>query len=113
MSSSGFHCTASQTSQKTDTRMRGGDVRCTSIILSIESCYRFRQPNVPSSGMANEKPKAPPEGKFAETMRKSREKRASMTEQSQQRAQSQEESIQLEEAKRADHISVRVRNSEN
>ena len=64
-------------------------------------------------GMANEKSKAPPEGKFAETMRKSREKRASMTEQSQQRAQAQEESLLLEEAKRADHTFARVRDSES
>jgi len=49
--------------------------------------------------MAIEKPKTPPEGKFAEAMRKSREKRAGMKEQSQQRAQAQEESLQREEAK--------------
>jgi hypothetical protein len=52
--------------------------------------------------MANEKPKSPPEGKFAETVRKSREKRAGMKEQSEKRALAEEESLQREEAKRVD-----------
>jgi hypothetical protein len=52
--------------------------------------------------MAEEKPKAPLEGKFAETLRKSKEKRAGMKEQSDKQARAKEESIQREEAKRAD-----------
>ena len=50
--------------------------------------------------MTDEKPKKPPEGKFAETMRKSREKRAGIKEQSEKRAQAAEEALQREEAKR-------------
>ena len=50
--------------------------------------------------MTDEKPKKPAEGKFAETMRKSREKRAGIKEQSEKRAQAAEEALQREEAKR-------------
>ncbi|PYY13900.1 MAG: hypothetical protein DMG61_11755 [Acidobacteria bacterium] len=63
--------------------------------------------------MANEKPKNPQEGKFAETMRKSREKRAGMKEQSERRAQEEAESLQREEAKRLDQTFTNLRESEN
>ena len=63
--------------------------------------------------MANENPKAPPEGKFAETLRKSREKRAGMKEQSENRAQAKEESLQREEAKQADQTSTDPTESES
>ena len=103
-----------QTSQKTVTQMRGGDVRCDSIILSIESwvAIAFASRVCHHPAMANEKPNAL-EGKFAETLRKSREKRAGMKEQSQQRTQQQEESIQREEAKRADQTFTSPGDSES
>lgn len=63
--------------------------------------------------MANEKPKAPLEGKFEETLRKSREKRAAMKEQSEQRAQAEEESLQREEAKRVNQTFTRPGDSES
>lgn len=62
--------------------------------------------------MANEEPKIPPEGKFAETLRKSREKRAGMKAQSERRAQEQEESIQREEAQRLNQTFPTIRDSE-
>ena len=43
-----------------------------------------------------------PEGKFAEAMRKSKEMRAGIQQQSEQRAQAAEESLQREEASRID-----------
>lgn len=107
--------TASHTSQKTVTRLRGGDVRCNSIILSIETCFAIALQSrlCHHPGMPNEKSKAPPEGKFAETIRKSREKRAGMKEQSEQRAQAQEESLQREEAKQVDQTLTSVKGSES
>ena len=63
--------------------------------------------------MANEKPKSPPEGRFAETMRKGREKRAGMKEQSEKRALAEEESLQREEAKRVDHTLPNAKDSES
>ena len=63
--------------------------------------------------MAIEKPTAPPEGKFAETLRKSRAKRAGMREQSQQRAQAPEESLQREEAQQVDQTFTSVSDSES
>ena len=63
--------------------------------------------------MANKEPKAPPEGRFAEAMRKSREKRAEMKEQSERRATEEEESLQREEAKRVDHTLPNARDSES
>ncbi|PYY04136.1 MAG: hypothetical protein DMG64_05480 [Acidobacteria bacterium] len=62
--------------------------------------------------MANEKPKAPSEGKFAETLRKSREKRAGMKEQSEKRAQAQEEAIQREEAQRLTQTFSAIKDSQ-
>ena len=62
--------------------------------------------------MTNEKPKKPPEGKFAETMRKSREKRAGMKEQSEKRALAAEQSLQREEAKRFEQTFTNVKDSE-
>ena len=76
-------------------------------------CYRFRTLSVPSCSMANETPKAPPEGKFAETLRKSREKRAGMKEQSEKRAQAQEESLQREEAQRLNQTFPTTRDSQS
>jgi hypothetical protein len=61
--------------------------------------------------MANEKPN-PPEGKFAETLRKSKEKRAGMKVESEKRAQAQEESLQREEAKRVSQTFGNIRDSE-
>ena len=63
--------------------------------------------------MANEEPKAQPEGKFAETLRKSREKRAGMQQQSENRTQAKEESLQREEVKRVDQTSSSSADSEN
>ena len=62
--------------------------------------------------MTKDKPKAPSEGKFAETMRKSREKRAGMKEQSEKRVQEQEELLQREEAKRIDQSFSNIRGPE-
>jgi hypothetical protein len=62
--------------------------------------------------MPNETPKKPSEGKFAETMRKSREKRAGMKEQSEKRAQAAEEAIQREEEKRLEQTFPNSRDSE-
>lgn len=61
--------------------------------------------------MTNEA-KNQPEGKFAEAMRKSKEKRAGMQQQSEQRAQAKEESIQREEANRIDQVFRNVKDSE-
>lgn len=63
--------------------------------------------------MANEQPKSPPEGKFAETLRKSREKRADMKEQSENRAQAKEEFLQREDAKRVDPTFTNTTDSES
>jgi hypothetical protein len=52
--------------------------------------------------MPNDKSKAQSESKFAEAMRKSKEKRAGMQQQSERRAQAKEESLQREEASRID-----------
>ena len=96
--------------------MRAGDVRCESIILPIQSwiAIAFVRRVCHHPGMANEKPKTPPpEGKFAETLRKSREKRAGMKEQSQQRSQQQDESLRHQEAKQAGETFANVKNSES
>jgi hypothetical protein len=53
-----------------------------------------------------------PEGKFAEAMRKSKEKRRGMQQQSERRAQAKEESIQREEAGRQDQVSPDIKDSE-
>jgi len=63
--------------------------------------------------MANDKSKAPPEGRFAEAMRKSKEKRAGMKEQSEKRALAEQESLQREEAKPVDHPLPNAKDSEN
>ena len=88
-------------------------MRCNSIILSIESdfLFAFASRLCHHPGMANETPKNPAEGKFAETMRKSREKRAGMKEQSEKRAQEAEESLQREEARRLDQTFPNTRES--
>lgn len=52
--------------------------------------------------MPNEKSKEQPEGKFAEAMRKSKEKRLGMQQQSERQAQEKEETLQREEANRTD-----------
>jgi hypothetical protein len=62
--------------------------------------------------MTDEKPQKPAEGKFAETMRKSREKRAGIKEQSEKRAQAAEEALQREEAKRLEQTFPNNRDSE-
>jgi hypothetical protein len=62
--------------------------------------------------MATEKPKSQTEGKFAEAMRKSKEKRAGMQQQSEQQAQAKEESIQREEANRQDRDFSNTKDSE-
>ena len=84
-------------------------------MLPIESCLviAFASRLCHHSGMANETPKNPGEGKFAETMRKSKEKRAGMKEQSEKRAQEAEESLQREEAKRLDQTFPNIRKSES
>jgi hypothetical protein len=63
------------------------------------------------SAMTNEA-KDRPEGKFAEAMRKSKEKRQGMQQQSEKRAQVKEESIQREEASRADQAFSKIKDSE-
>ena len=62
--------------------------------------------------MANNDSKAPPEGKFAEAMRKSKEKRAGMRPQSENRAPAQEESPLREEPKPADDTLTKLPDSE-
>jgi hypothetical protein len=62
--------------------------------------------------MANEKPKDAPEGKFAEAMRKSKEKRAGMQQQSEKRANFAEESRQLEDTNLADRAFKGIKDSE-
>jgi hypothetical protein len=63
--------------------------------------------------MATDSPKPPVEGKFKETMRKSREKRADMKQQSERRLQAAEESLQREEAERLLQNFPGVRESES
>jgi hypothetical protein len=53
-----------------------------------------------------------PEGKFAEALRKSKEKRQGMQQQSERRAQMKEESIQREEAGRVDQAFPNIKDSE-
>jgi hypothetical protein len=53
-----------------------------------------------------------PEGKFAEAMRKSKEKRRGMQQQSERQAQAKEESIQREEASRVDQAFSNIKDSE-
>jgi hypothetical protein len=53
-----------------------------------------------------------PEGKFAEALRKSKEKRQGMQQQSERRAQVKEESIQREEAGRVDQAFPNSKDSE-
>ena len=52
------------------------------------------------------------EGKFAEAMRKSKEKRRGMQQQSEKRTQVKEESIQREEADRVDQAFNDIKDSE-
>ena len=61
--------------------------------------------------MTNEA-KDQPEGKFAEAMRKSKEKRAGMQQQSERWAQAKEESLQREEANRMDQTFRNIKDSE-
>jgi hypothetical protein len=63
--------------------------------------------------MATDNPNTPVEGKFEETMRKSREKRADMKQQSERRLQAAEEALQREEAKRLIRTFPGVRESES
>ena len=62
--------------------------------------------------MANEKPNDPPEGRFAEAMRKSKEKRAGMQQQSEKRANFAEETRQLEDTTLADGAFKNIKDSE-
>ena len=61
--------------------------------------------------MTNEA-KDQPEGKFAEAMRKGKEKRAGMQQQSERWAQEKEESLRREEANRMDQTFRNVKHSE-
>ena len=63
--------------------------------------------------MPNEDSKSPREGKFAETLRKSKEKRAGMKQESERRTQALEESLQREEAKRVGQTPFNPRDSES
>lgn len=62
--------------------------------------------------MQNPKPKDQPESKFAEVIRKGKEKRSGMQQQSEQRAQANEESLQREEANRVDQTFTNIKDSE-
>jgi len=62
--------------------------------------------------MPNDKPKAQPESKFAEVIRKGKEKRRGMQQQSETRAQAQEEAIQQEEANRVGQAFSDIKDSE-
>jgi hypothetical protein len=53
-----------------------------------------------------------PEGRFAEAMRKSKEKRRGIQQQSERQAQVKEESIQREEADRVDQAFNDIKDSE-
>jgi len=53
-----------------------------------------------------------PEGKFAEAMRKSKEKRRGMQQQSERRALAAQESLQREEANRVDQVFTNIKDSE-
>ena len=57
-------------------------------------------------------PKAQLESKYAEVIRKGKEKRAVMNEQSEKRAQAEEESLQREEANHVDRVFTDIKDSE-
>ena len=62
--------------------------------------------------MPNQKPKDQPESKFAEVIRKGKEKRAVLNEQSAKRAEEEEKSLQREEANGVDQAFQNIRDSE-
>ena len=62
--------------------------------------------------MPNQKPKDQPESKFAEVIRKGKEKRAVLNEQSAKRAEEEEKSLQREEANGVDQAFKNIRDSE-
>lgn len=63
-------------------------------------------------GMAHEKPKDPPEGRFAEAMRKSKEKRAGMQRPAENRASFEEESRDRQDTSVADRAAEIIKDSE-
>jgi len=62
--------------------------------------------------MPNQKPKDQPESKFAEVIRKGKEKRAVLNKQSAKRAEEEEKSLQREEASGVDQAFQNIRDSE-
>jgi len=62
--------------------------------------------------MPNQKPKDQPESKFAEVIRKGKEKRAVLNKQSAKRAEEEEKSLQREEANGVDQAFKNIRDSE-
>jgi len=62
--------------------------------------------------MPNQKPKDQPESKFAEVIRKGKEKRAVLNKQSAKRAEEEEKSLQREEANGVDQAFQNIRDSE-
>jgi hypothetical protein len=61
--------------------------------------------------MPNEKSKTPPESKFAEVIRKGKQKRAGLNEQSAKRAQAEEESLRREETNGVDQTFQDIKDS--
>ena len=62
--------------------------------------------------MPNQKPKDQPESKFAEVIRKGKEKRAVLNKQSAKRAEEEEKSLQREVANGVDQAFQNIRDSE-
>lgn len=62
--------------------------------------------------MANEEPKEKPESKYAEVIRKGKEKRAGMVQQSERRAKAEEEMRQREDLDRVDQSFKIIKDSE-
>ena len=62
--------------------------------------------------MANEEPKGQPEGRFAEAIRKSKEKRASMQRATERLANLEDESRNHEDTSLADRASETIKESE-
>ena len=63
-------------------------------------------------GMLNEKPKASPESKFAEVIRKGKEKRRGMEQQSEQRENAKLESLAREDSNEAGPLHTKIKDSE-